>query len=253
MTEGPPVEVVKRAPLFELLRDGPRDTPELVDGLDMSRSTVHRTTRSFAERGLLRETEAGFELTGFGRTVADTVAAFRNQISAANELCTFLNTVEPADVEFPLDSLADATVIRPKPHQPHFAVKRIIELIETSDTLRMISSVISPFYVDVAHREMMDGTEIEVVFDQQVVEIVASEYADEATEAAATGRFEVYVRDGVPFEMFVLDDRVGMAAHDGDGIARVFVESEMPAAVEWAEVTYKRYRENASRIDVDRF
>lgn len=247
------VDVVKRASLFELLHHGPREAKDLVENLDMSRSTLHRTTRSFVESGLLRESDAGFELTGFGRSVADEVTQFRSRVASANKLEEFLNTVEATEVDVPTERFSDADVIHPKPRQPHFAVKRIIELIEQSESVRMFSSIISPFYVDVAYREIMDGTEIDVVFDQQVIDIIASEYADRATEAARTGMFEISVRDELPFELFVFDDRIGMAAHDDNGIARVFVEADSPEAIEWAEDVYQSYRDAADRIDLSSF
>lgn len=248
------VEAVKRAPLFDLLdEDSPREMGELVDRLDMSRSTVHRATRSFVQKDVLRECEDGFELTGLGRAVCDEVLDFRARVEAATRLQPFLNTVEPTDVDVPPEQFEDATVVHPKPRQPHFAVKRIIELIEASESVRMFSSIISPFYVDVAYREMLDGTEIEVVFDHEVVEIIAEEYADKAVEAARSGQFEVFVSENVPFELFVFDDAVGMAAHDEDGIARVFVESESPKTISWAEDVYESFRERADRIDASAF
>lgn len=246
------VEVVKRAPLFDLLAEGPREMSEMVDHLEMSRSTVHRATQSLTEKGLLRNRDGTCELTGYGRTIADEVADFRRRVAGASKLQAFLNTAD-TDAHVPVAKFADATIHRPKPRQPHFAVKRIIELMEDSESVRLFSSIISPFYVDVAYREMLDGTEIEVVFDPKIVEIIATEYTEKALKAAETGKFDVLVHDGVPFELFVFDDSVGMAAHDDGGIARVFVESDAPEAVSWGEEMYEAYRTRATAIDVDSF
>jgi predicted transcriptional regulator len=247
------VEAVKRAPLFELLTEEPHEPNELAEKLDASRSTVHRATQSFVEKGLLRKSNDRFELTGLGRAVADEVVGFRERITAANKLRSFLNTVDLADVDVPMGAFADADVIHPKPRQPHFAVKRIADLIEVSQSVHMFSSIISPFYVDVAYRELLDGTEIEVVFDPEVVEIVASEYAEEAQKAAEAGDFRVLVQPGVPFELFIFDDCIGMAANDESGIARVFVETDAPRAVEWAETVYESYRNRADPLDTSAF
>ncbi|WP_158059335.1 helix-turn-helix transcriptional regulator [Halorussus halophilus] len=247
------VDAVKRAELFDTLKQGRHETPELVDSLNMSRSTVHRTTRSFSEKGLLEETDDGYELTEFGHSVADAVEAFRTEVSTAYDLETFLNIAEPTAVDVPLPAFEDATVTHPKPRQPHFAVKRIIELIESSESVRLFSSIISPFYVDVAHREMLNGTEIEVIFEYDVVDIIASEYTAKATEAAETGLFEVRVRDDLPFELFIFDDRIGMAAHDEQGIARVFVESECPKAVTWAEDVYEQFKSDADEVSMAQY
>lgn len=253
LADGLFVEMVKRAGMFELLADEPRKANELVDELDASRSTVHRATRSFAEKGLLYKSDDEFELTGFGRAVADEIIGFREHVSVANELQSFLNTVDLTDVDVPMEAFADANVVHPKPRQPHFAVEHITDLIEETDSTRILSGVISPVYVEVAHREMLNGTDVEVVFDPEIVEIIASEYAEKAVRAAETGKFDVLVVDDVPFELFVFDDSVGMAAHDESGIARVFVEADAPEAVEWAESVYESYRDRADRIDVSTF
>lgn len=261
------VEVAKRAPLLDLLREGPREVNEMVERLDMSRSTIHRTTRSLTEKGLLRNGDA-CQLTGFGRTVAEEVAHFRARIAGAAKLRAFLNTahgddansnrsepnhVGPDGPDVPVEKFADATVSRPKPRQPHFAVKRIIELMERAESVQIFSGIISPFYVDAAYRQMRNGTEIEVVFDPEVVEIVAEEYTEKARKAAETGQFEILVHENVPFELFVFDDRAGIAAHDDGGIAQVFVEVDAPTAVTWAENVYEDYRERATHVDLDAF
>jgi predicted transcriptional regulator len=243
------VEVVDRASLFALLREGPHETTEVTEQLDVSRSTVHRATESLSEQGLLRNGDGGLELTGLGRVVAERLADFRAEMAGATRLQPFLNTAEPTDVDVPVSKFDDATVVHPKPRQPHFAVKRLIELVEAADSVRLFTSVISPFYVNVFYREMLDGTEVEAVFDPEVLDIVSAEYADRAGEAAETGRFDILVREGVPFELFVFDDRIGIAAHDEDGIARVFVEAEARQAVEWATDLYESFREQADRFD----
>lgn len=246
------VKLVKRAALLAQLRSGPREVTELVERLDASRSTVHRAVQSLVEAGAVRSVDGTCELTGFGRVVADEVAGFRSKVTGASRLKPFLNTADPDEVSVPVAEFADATVSHPRPRQPHFAVKRIIELIEDADSVEVCSSVVSPFYVNVAYREMLDGTEIEVVFEPEVVDIVATEYAEKARQVTESGNFDLLVRGNVPFELFVFDDSVGLAAHDDSGIARVFVEAEAPGAVEWAESLYDSFRSDAERVDVDR-
>lgn len=243
-------EVVKRAPLFEALRDDPANARQLESSLSMSRSTIHRTMQSFDEWGLVRKRDGEFELTGLGEMIAGRLSTFDAHVEAACRLESFLNTVEPTDVEIPVQHFEDATVTRPRARQAHFGVKRILELIEDSESLRLFTSIISPVYVDVAHREMLNGTDIQAIFDAELVDIIVEEYRGEASEALASGRFDVLVYDGVPFELFLFDDVVGMAAHDDDGIPRAFVETDDPDARAWAERLYERHLADASPIRI---
>jgi predicted transcriptional regulator len=241
-------ELAKRAAMFEVLRDGPKTAAELEETLAMSRSTIHRVTQSFCEHGVLDKSGREFELTGLGTVVAWQLSAYQERVEAAQRLEPFLNTVEPSAVEVPVEHFENATVTRPRARQPHFGVKRIIELIEASDSLRLFTSIISPVYVEVAHREKLDGTHIEVVFDEELVGIIADEYYEEAVETLDTGLFDVLVYDGVPFELFLFDDTMRMAAHDDAGIPRAFVETDDPDAIAWAERQYEYYHERADSI-----
>lgn len=242
------LEVVKRAPLLDALAEAPRTMGQLDEALSMSRSTVHRALGTFEDLGLVRKSGQRYALTGFGRTVAERTEAFATDLETARGLDEFLNAVD-ADVDVPTEHFRDAEVVRPEPHKADQGVKRIIDLIEATDDLRMFSNVLSPVYADVAHNEMFDGMELEVVFDERILDPLVSEYAEQAVEAFHTGRFEVYFGSDVPFELFLHDGGMAMAAHNGAALPRIYVESETPAAVEWAEDLYRSYRERATRFD----
>lgn len=243
------VESVKRVELFECLEDGPRNLRELDRHMGLSRSTIHRTTRSFIDQGLLNKCGEQFELSGLGELVADELCSFQNRMEALRRLEPFLNTVDPSSLDIPIEYFGDAVVSSPTAGQPHVGVRRIIEGIEASDSLRMFSSIISPIYVGAAKREMDAGTEITVIFDTEILDVVVSEYYADALEALDTGNFEVYVHDGVPFELFIFEDSMGMAAHDENGIPRAFVETDSPDAIEWAHSLYRTYEQNAEYVN----
>lgn len=239
-------EAVRRGPLLRALRDGPASASELSRSVETSRSTVHRATNSLSDRELIAKTDGQYELTGLGRIVAEESAAFGESVWTAVTLEPFLNT---ADVDgIPIEHFVDATVTRPTPRRPHTSIQRIIELIEEAESLRMLSTVLSPIYVNVGYHEMMAGMEIEAVFDREAIEIMVTEHAERARETIETGNFDVYSHDALPFELFLLEDGIGMAAHDESGVARILVECEAPEAIEWAEGVYDDHRSEAEPL-----
>ena len=240
------MEVVRRSDLLAELASGPADARALTESLGLSRSTVHRATNSLVEDGLVDKTNGRFSLTGYGRTVAAETRSFTTRICAAKRLAPFLNVAEPD--EFPVQHFEEAEATYPKPRQPHFPVREIIGFMEDAEELRILSSVISPFYIDVAYRELVDGTEIEVVLDEETVDIVLEEYETDVREVVDTGRLTVYRHQNAPFEMYIDDDRVGLAAHDDDGVAQIFVESTSDAAIDWAVDRYEGFLEDARRV-----
>jgi predicted transcriptional regulator len=237
------LELTRREPVLQALRSGSATGSELATSVDMSRSTVHRATTALEEYDLVAKSNGEYELTGLGHIIAKRVDAFGAEVRTARSLEPFLNTIDMPG--FPTEYFIEASITRPTPRQPHTSIHRIIELIEQSDSLRMLSTVLSPIYVDVGYREMQTGMEVEAVFDEEAIDIMASLYAEKAKETIEMGNFAVYSHPGLPFELFILDDKMGMAAHDEHGVARVLVECEDAAAIEWAKDLYAEHRSEA--------
>ncbi|WP_436926704.1 helix-turn-helix transcriptional regulator [Halosimplex amylolyticum] len=242
------LEVVRRGSLLEALRSGAAAADEIVESVDMSRSTVHRATKTLEKHDILEETNGKYELTSLGEIIAAETERFETRIWTAVSLKQFLNPIDVNGDGIPVEYFADAKMTRRRPRQPHTTIHRISELIENSDDLRMFSTVISPIYVDVGYREMMDGMEIQAIFDRDVLDLMLTEYPEKAQETISTGNFDLYAHDGLPFELFLFDDKMGMAAHDENGNAEVLVECDDPSAIEWAEDVYSKHLSEAEPL-----
>ena len=239
------LEVVRRVPILQALSDKSARASDIVEMVDMSRSTVHRATDSLEEYGILERVGEEYCLTNLGRILFEEEKRFEKQTSTALALAPFLNTITLNGDGIPIEHFVDATITRRKPRQPHTTIHRIIKLIEQADRLQMLSTVISPVYVDVGYREMMDGMEIEAIFEPEVANLMLSEYSEKAQQTIATGNFKVYAKAGLPCELFIFDSKMGMAAHNQNGNAEVLIECEDAAAVRWAESLYQKHREQA--------
>ncbi|WP_408957070.1 helix-turn-helix transcriptional regulator [Natrinema sp. 74] len=247
-TEPDPVELMRRSELLAVLRDGPKTPNELEGDTSLSRSTVHRAIESLADQRILADTDGGFELTGFGRVVADEITGCRTAIATADRLRPLLETVATTPVTVPIEHLADAEVTYPQQAHAHVATRRITDLLADAERIRLFAGVISPLYLEMAYEQVQRGTEVVAIFDRRVVEILFSEYGSHAREAAQTGHFEILVYDRCPFELFLCDATVGIAAHDDDGFLRLFVESDDPDVFQWAESMYERYRDRSEYV-----
>lgn len=242
------LEAVRRAPLLLSLRSEPADPGNLLRSVDTSRSTLHRAIKSLQKLDVVEESNGKYELTTLGEVLAKEVETFGARACTASSLDQFLNSIELNGSGFPVEHFVDADVTQRESRQPHTTIHRIIKLIETSESLRMFSTVISPVHVDVGYREMMNGMKIEAIFDHEVVDIMLSEFPEKAQETIAIGNFDVYAHDGLPFELFLFDDKVGMAAHNKNGNAEVLVECDDPSAIEWAENLYSKHLSKAEPL-----
>jgi len=242
------LETIRRAPILESLQQEPVAASELSETVDMSRSTVHRSLKSLEEYDIVEESSDRYELTSLGRILAMELQTFGTRAFTGLSLKKFLNHVDINSNRIPLEHFADSKTTRRTSRRPHATIHRIIELIENADSLRMFSTVISPVHVDVGYREMMNGTEIEAIFDREAIDIMALEYPEKAQETVSTGNFDVYACERVPFELFLFEEKIGLAAHNENGNAEVLIESENPSAIEWAENLYAEYLSRAESV-----
>lgn len=246
------LEAVRRAPLLRALRSAPADAATLSESVDMSRSTVHRATNALQNHDIVEKSDGQYALTGLGEAVAEQTESFGTGAWTALALSQFLNSIDMNGNRIPVEHFVDATIITQQPRQPHANIHRIIKLIENSDSLRMLSTVISPVYVDVGYREMMNGMEIQAIFESEVLDIMRAQFTEQLRETTATGNFDVYAQTDIPFELFIFDDKMGMAAHTEGGNAEVLVECDDPAAMAWAEDLFVEYLSTAEPLVMDR-
>jgi len=244
MDEEFPAEVIRRSEYLDALREGPQSARALERRLPASRSTIHRVTKQFVEVGVVRQTEEGVELTGTGRALAREAVRFRERIRTTRRLDALFD-VPGGDVpaELPIEDLADARVVEPDRRDAHRVTDAIIDRLRRSSSIRLVSSAASPVFLDALYDRAVGGAAVDAVMHPEAVEVLFSRYGETAREAVRSGEFAVRIGDGLPFELFVFDDAVGLAPIDDEGVLQAFVTSEDDGVVEWGRSLFEQRRE----------
>lgn len=245
------VTVVRRAPALAALADGPMDRGDLQEHLDVSRPTVHRLTRALDDEGLLERVDGEYVLTPLGEVVADRVAAFERDVTAARRIGGLLGVVREAPVEFDVRPFADATVTHAEPGNPYAPVSRFIDLVVETETLRgMDPASINPLHVDDLHRAIVAGMETDAIFQPDVVTELLENNPDRAQAAFESGNLTLRTLDDIPFGLTLCDDRVGVGVYEQEmGMLELYVDTDAPGAREWAEAVFEEYRAAAEPLD----
>ena len=242
------VELIRRAPVLAALQaSGPMDRRDLEAHLDVSKSTVHRLTRSLREHGLVERETGAFVLTPLGRTCAREVASFTATVETAWELAPVLAAADAHDVAFEAAAFADATVTTAAPGNPYRPVERFMSLVDATDELRGLDpAIINPLHIDALHERIVGGMTTEVVFPTSVVAELLETNPERAERTFASGNFSILVHDDLPFGLTLCAERVGVGSYDDDtGLLRTYADTDAPAAREWAEAVYDDYRDAA--------
>jgi predicted transcriptional regulator len=245
------VELVRRAPVLTALQEAESmDRRDLEAHLDVSKSTVHRLTRSLRERGLIEREAGAFVLTPLGAVCAGEVAAFTATIETAWELAPVVTAAETHDIALDVRAFADATVTTAAPGNPYRPVERFMTLVGETDELRGLDpATINPLHIDALYERIVDGMVTEVVFPPSVVEGLLGANPDRAERAFASGNLTILVHDDLPFGLTLCAERVGVGVYDDDtGLLRTYADTDAPAAREWAEAVYANHRAAATPL-----
>ena len=245
------IELIRQKPVLDTLRDeGAADRRELEQRLDVSRSTVHRFTRSLRNNGLIERTGNEFVLTPLGEVTAEKTAEFQSTIKTAREFAPILQATATQDVDIDIETFIGATVTTAAPGNPYRAVNRFMSLVEATDTLRGLDPAsINPLHVDELYDRINGGMETEAVYPSKVVKELLASNPKRAQTVLGSGNLTLWIHDHLPFGLTLCDDRIGVGVYDDEtGLLRTYVDTDSPTAREWAEDVYTKYRAEATLL-----
>lgn len=254
--EAPPssdlcIEVVKRAPMIAALREGAMDRRDLEQRLGISKSTAHRNTNSLAERGLIERSDGTYDLTEFGKAVADIVATFEADMQTTVRLTPLFDAVSGVQPRCPIEAFADARVTTSDSGDPFGPLARFVSLVRETETLRMFDSyAVAPTYMDDIHGRVLDGLATEVIERPDVALDVMENYPRKCVELCASQFLTMRLHEALPFGLAIFDSRIGVEIRDREsGTPRAFVDTDSPKGRKWAERLFESYWSEATRLD----
>lgn len=241
---------VERKSVLSALANAPHHRKELQEELGLSKTTCHRIVRTFDDRGLLRRTDSGYELTRLGEIVHEQVESFDATVRTAYRLQPLVAAFDDAGVAFDVDLFLDAWITVPEPGDPYPFADRTMDLFRESETLRIIdcNQLVPPLYVekmlDIAIETGMAG---EFVVTEEIALGNMEAFPDrqrQVAEGDAAGEYRVH--DDIPFGMAIYDDHLDLRAYDEEtGTPVLYVDTDDPDAIAWARGVYDRYYEEA--------
>lgn len=245
------LEVVRRTPMLNALRQESLSPRELQDRLDISKSTAHRNATSLADRGLVQKSDGKHTLTAFGREVADLVSTFESDMETTVRLAPMLGAVSGTQPPCPIDAFANATVTTTDHGDPFGPVARIVALIRETDSFRMADSyAIAPAYIEEIQGRVLDGLEAEVIERPEVAEDIMENYPRRCVRLCGSEHYTMKLHDDLKFGLVIFDHRIGIGVRDPrTGTPRVFVDTDAEEAREWAQAIFDAYWREGTRLD----
>lgn len=242
-----------RVALLRLLADGPRRPTTLTDAGSFSRSTVHRNLDAFVDRGWAEKSCGRYALTTIGRRVLSSYESLLDTIDAVHNDPFFEHLNAPV-ADLPVSALDDATVVAASagsPHAPLIHYADALSAVET-DAFYAVSPIVSQLINDASERFVEDGTDIELVIDESVLEASRSEYSDALAAARQAENLTIFVAvEPVSFGLSIFDDRAFVGAYDDAGRLQAILDGTSDSLRDWAMERFRELRADAVRLDRD--
>lgn len=240
-------ELLGHGPMLAALREAPLDRRALQERLDVSRSTSHRHARALEEAGLVERPGSEYELTPTGEGIADAVSAFATHVRTALTLGPVLDRIHGTAPDFDVGIFADATVTTAEPGNGSRPMARAISLFRETETFRGVhTATIAPMYLE--DERILEGLPTEVIEPPEVAEEIMEEYPERCVEVCVSEYFTHWLHDDLPFGLVIYDDRVGIGVEEAEGVT-AFVDTDAPAAREWAEAVFESLRREAVLLE----
>lgn len=240
-----------RIRLVKALRNEGEGTVGSLSGrLSMSRSTVHRTLRTFNDHGWVRRVDGVYRLTKAGELVLNAYEDLIRTIEWVGEYDEFLAYLGDTDGMFPIHVTTCATMVTATKNDPYRAITYLIDALTatSAERLRGFTPILSPLFAD-AGRHLMDrGARIELVVSEPCLQSAVKQSAEQRP-SDSLDRFDLHSVSGdLPFGVMILDDeRVLVCAFDELGNLRACLDGEDGDLIEWAITSYE------TRLDESRW
>ena len=247
----------KRGDVLAALSTGRLDKRELVDDVDVSRSTVDRAVTELIETGLVQRVGTEFEVTHAGQLALETYREYRDVTDTLGAAEPLLAAI-PDDAPMGTDVLDGGTVTYADPSLPEAALTEVVSRLPEAETLRGFAPVVKTNYVSMLEDAVTEeGLSVEIVVKAATLDSlkhstaaraeVAEFFAADAVEVLAT-------EEELPYALWLLDgpemEHAGITVHEGGAVVGV-LSNERPEAVANYREQYEAIRDRATRIDPD--
>lgn len=244
----------RRTRILRALESDPRSKRDLADALEVSRSTVDRGVRELEVLGFVERCEEGYRLSSGGRlarTEYDRTDAALEAIGAAADLLAHL----PRDAPMSVRMLEGATTQVPDPHAPNEPFEALTDLIEDATRFRGVSGAerVPELRHVLYERTVEDDLDAEAVFTERLVEFLSDSYPETVRAVIDDGGFDIHTIPEIPYGLGIFETPAYSCAlvvvHEDPADVHGIIQNDTPDALEWAEETYRRFREAARPVD----
>lgn len=235
--------------LREVIRR-PQAKRDLVDSLDMPRSTLDDVVRELERADLVEYDDGAWYPTPSGRAASEMHRNYTSRLGDLSDAASVLQYLDH-DAELNWDLLDGVEVYENNPSVPDAVMATLTEHVETATDVRIVMPRLLAGYGDRLYRSGTsgEGATFELIVPPEIHEWIESAHPESNAEAFEDPNADV-LHASVPFSfgLSIFDrERVGVTVFTEQGVAGLLVnDGRVP--VEWAEERYEAVKRDAEPV-----
>lgn len=262
MTVGdlPPDDLVEKArtieqrlQLLETLREEPGAKRDIIDQLDLSRSTIDRAIAALETIGAVERGNAGYETTLAGRLAADRYRKHIEEMGAIFDAAELLAPLS-CDCDLPIVALTGSKTTVPAETAPYRPLEELYQAIGDADRYRAVRSRLEDsrhFRLCYEH-VISDGNEADLVVSPSLRATLREDFPQQLSVALETEQFDFRVGPGPDYDLILTDNdgttTVWILVFGESGSFHGLIRNDSPSAADWAQQEFERRREAATPV-----
>ncbi|WP_435074764.1 helix-turn-helix transcriptional regulator [Halorubrum sp. HHNYT27] len=240
-----------RVAVLRTLRREPRRPADLTDTVDATRTTIQRILGGFRERDWVVKRDAVYHVTPTGERVYNAYERLLDEVELADRYGRFAAELERVNAGFPAEAIGTGELTVATEQNPLAVVDRLTGLLREANgaEIRAVSPVVVQQFNRAAAAALDDGSLIELVIDQDVLEASVSDFGPATDRALDDECATVYVSpEPIEYGLFECDGVACVTAYDRQNNPRCVLESTDPVVAEWVDDRFDSLVDDAQRL-----
>lgn len=238
-----------RVDIVTLLSDRELPTRDLIEGVDASSSAVYSVLSDLEQRGIIRECEDGWELTGRGQVVADTISHRRSTeeflAHDPDYWQQYRTDVLPKRFRLRLPEIGEYEIVRDDQTAVDNRKQEVVARLQCADHASLISSV----YARTFEEAVPNTPESRLLLSRDIIDLVLQRLDSGRREQfrltpepeIRLAPTELQLNYSAEYMYFVLPHRT-------NDRPTAMVVSETDAAIQWAEELFESFWNDAEPL-----
>lgn len=249
----------KRKAFLMLLREGPKNTQEILDRLQVPRTALLPQIKKLKEQNLVIHEEGVYSLSLIGEIIIEKMKPLLDTLDVFEKNEEFwadrkLTPIPPSLIKR-ISELGDYRLIEPDLSHTFDLNPEFVKNVSNSNHILMFFSYFHPqfptFFLDLAKK----GTEISLVMSESVYLRLAEDFKEEVEEFLKIKNTNVFVLDKKEVEIpavVVSSDKIMLLGlfNESGRFDRQYIISFEPGAIEWGRELFEYLRDMSREVKI---